>query len=144
MPTSELPSLEPDTRLPSGEWTGFYLEEHKPKRSWMHLYLHFEEHEIRGEGTDYVGPWLIKGTYDLENSICHWYKQYLKKHRVQYTGTITDSGIEGSWNIRDWNSGPFHIWPHNRSDLTNLFLKDDLDRTRSSILLGSAPPKSLF
>ena len=144
VPQYETPLLELDPRLPSGEWTGFYLENHLSKRGWMHLYLHFENDEISGEGTDYVGPWLIQGNYDLETSTCHWSKQYLKKHRARYEGSLSDSGILGAWSIRNWNSGPFPIWPHKRSDLTNLYMKDDLDKTKPSILLGTTTPPSPF
>ncbi len=35
----------------------------------MHLYLEFESQQIRGEGTDYVGPWNLSGHYDLEQQI---------------------------------------------------------------------------
>ena len=47
----------------SGEWSGFYIETHRPGRGWMHLYLAFEDGKIRGEGTDYVGPWVATGQY---------------------------------------------------------------------------------
>lgn len=130
-----------DGRLPNGEWTGFYLENHRKERSWMHLYLEFAEAQLRGEGTDYVGPWRIEGTYDLEQSLCRWTKTYFGKHAVQYHGKLTESGIEGIWSIRNWNRGPFHIWPQSRSDLTKLFLTDDLENRGTSQFLGSQPNK---
>ena len=119
--------FESDNRLPSGEWSGFYLEDHQPRRGWMHLYINFQEQKIHGEGTDYVGPWVIQGSYDVENSVCQWTKQYQGKHRVLYEGKITANGIQGVWNIRGWNRGPFHIWPSNRLDLQNLYMKDELE-----------------
>ena len=48
----------------SGEWNGFYLEKHNTNRGWMHLYLEIEDQTIKGEGTDYVGPWNLSGTYE--------------------------------------------------------------------------------
>jgi len=131
--------FESDQRLPSGEWSGFYLENHQPRRGWMHLYINFHNSRIQGEGTDYVGPWIIDGSYDLDNQVCQWTKQYQGKHRVDYQGKVTENGIQGVWNIRNWNNGPFHIWPNSRLDLQNLYMKDELDANDPSILLGTAP-----
>lgn len=127
----------PSNCLPSGEWTGFYVENHRKERSWMHLYLQIGGGQIDGEGTDYVGPWSIQGHYDLSRSQCDWIKTYLGKHQVQYRGQITESGIQGIWNIRGRNQGPFHIWPQSRSELTKMFLADDLENGGATQLLGN-------
>ena len=76
--------MELDNRLPTGEWNGFYLENHQPRRGWMHLYMSFEDGNIKGEGTDYVGPWTASGSYDLDTGLCSWVKQYVGRHRVDY------------------------------------------------------------
>ena len=107
----------------------------------MHLYLQFGEGQIEGEGTDYVGPWYIRGNYDLTELKCDWTKTYLGKHQVKYRGRIAESGIQGIWDIRNWNRGPFHIWPQHRSDLTKLFLADDQENIGATQLLGSPPRK---
>jgi len=39
--------MESDNRLPTGEWNGFYLENHQPNRGWMHLYMSFSDGKIR-------------------------------------------------------------------------------------------------
>ena len=49
--------MENDNRFPTGEWNGFYLENHRSGKGWLHLYLQFQDGKISGEGTDYVGPW---------------------------------------------------------------------------------------
>ena len=134
--------VESDQRLPSGEWSGFYLENHQPRRGWMHLYINFFEGKVAGEGTDYVGPWVIQGDYDLQQGVCQWTKQYLHKHRVEYQGKITDQGIQGVWKIRNWTTGPFHIWPRSRSEFMSMYMKDELDSQypTPSILLDSPRP----
>ena len=131
--------FESDGRLPSGEWSGFYVEDLQPRPGWMHLYINFENGVISGEGTDYVGPWVIKGTYDLSHAVCEWTKHYQGKHNVAYRGKITDDGIRGVWNIRRWLNGPFHIWPRTRHDLQQLYLQQELDAGDPTILLGTVP-----
>lgn len=121
--------METDSRIPSGQWSGFYLED-QPQRGWMHLYLTFDQGRIRGEGTDYVGPWTASGWYDLEASTCGWVKDYVGKHHVQYQGQITQRGILGHWTIL--SSGTFHIWPRGHNDLNELYLKQDLERPAGS------------
>ena len=116
--------METDSRLPTGEWNGFYLEG-RPQRGWMHLYMSFSEGRIKGEGTDYVGPWTANGLYDTETGTCSWVKDYVGRHSVNYQGQITDKGILGEWTIL--TSGTFHIWPRGRSEMNELYLKQDLE-----------------
>ena len=126
--------MESDGRLPTGEWNGFYIERHQPKRGWMHLYLSFENGELKGEGTDYVGPWVAQGKYDLERKICHWEKQYIGRHSVAYSGQITENGIQGEWSIR-FIKGPFHIWPRSLSHLNELYLTNEINEPFPQISL---------
>ena len=123
--------------LPTGPWTGFYIEDHKPNRSWMHLYLEFSDGEIRGEGTDYVGPWHISGTYSEAAASCQWTKRYVGKHTVEYAGQTGENGILGNWKIKKWSSGPFHIWPSDRTDLQEMYMKDDQRGDSTTIQLGT-------
>lgn len=109
----------------SGEWSGFYLEKHRPERGWMHLFLTFEGGQIRGEGTDYVGPWIANGTYDETSGQCSWQKKYVGKHTVTYNGVCTDDGIQGNWRI--FSEGRFHIWPKTHGRFNELYLKDELE-----------------
>ncbi len=130
---------ESDSKVSSGEWTGFYIEHHHPRRGWMHLYLHFRDGNVQGEGTDYVGQWSIHGKYDTSSGLVSWSKRYVGKHQVHYQGTITANGIIGAWNISNWNSGPFHIWPRARFELENLYLSEDLSGRAPTILAGTVP-----
>jgi hypothetical protein len=125
MSTKEI-NLETDTRLPSGEWNGFYVESHQPRRGWMNLYMSFANGIIEGEGTDYVGPWVATGDYDLQTGICSWVKQYLGKHRVVYSGRISENGIQGQWEI-SYITGEFHIWPKGMNHFNERYLKEELD-----------------
>ena len=109
----------------SGEWSGFYLENHRSQRGWMHLYLNFEDGKIKGEGTDYVGPWVAAGTYDETSGYCNWTKNYVGQHQVQYEGRCSENGIQGQWTI--FSSGPFHIWPRTHGHLNELYLREELE-----------------
>ena len=128
--------MESNNRLPTGEWNGFYLENIQPRRGWMHLYMSFADGKIKGEGTDYVGPWVLQGEYDLDSGNCSWIKQYLGKHQVVYSGKIGENGIMGHWEI-SFITGEFHIWPKSMSNLNELYLADDLSQSSPSIQLGS-------
>lgn len=128
--------MEKTEYFPSGEWNGFFLEKHQPKRGWMHLYLNFENGSITGEGTDYVGPWNISGTYDPKTGQCQWTKQYLGKHKVEYQGLAGETGIQGEWTI-SYVSGPFHIWPRSMGYLNELYLQEDLQVPIPGVLLGT-------
>ncbi len=124
-------------QFPSGEWSGFYIEKHRNERGWMHLYLTFADGQIRGEGTDYVGPWVANGTYQESTGNCRWTKQYVGRHQVWYEGQYSENGIQGSWQIIN-TDGPFHIWPKTHAHFNELYLRDEIDspgETGPSILL---------
>lgn len=124
--TNRRADFETDSRLPTGEWNGFYIESHRSGRGWMSMYLEFSEGRINGEGTDYVGPWVATGSYDLDTGLCSWNKRYLGLHQVSYSGKVSGDGIRGDWQIRG-TSGPFHIWPRGMSNQDALYLKHDMD-----------------
>ncbi len=128
--------MESDNRLPTGEWNGFFLENHQPRRGWMHLYLAFADGKIKGEGTDYVAPWICRGSYDLESGHCSWVKQYVGLHQVVYSGKIGQNGILGGWEI-SYISGQFHIWPQKLNKLNELYMADDLTEPSPTIQLGT-------
>ena len=96
--------MESDNRLPSGQWNGFFIESHHPRRGWMHLYLSFADGETKGEGTDYIGPWVSLGDYDTSSGRCTWLKRYIGKHDVFYAGNCSENGILGQWEIGGRNS----------------------------------------
>lgn len=116
----------------TGEWTGFYLERHHNKRGWMHLYLEFRadgavKGTLKGEGTDYVGPWTLAGTFDPDGNQCGWTKSYVGRHKVEYSGSAGPHGITGEWTIGSgWLTGPFHIWPRAWGELDEVYLAEEL------------------
>ena len=132
--------MEPNSQFPTGEWGGFYLEDHQPRRGWMHLYLAFADGKITGEGTDYVGPWNAIGIYDPKTGTCQWTKQYVGKHAVQYQGVCDDNGIQGVWQI-GIADGKFHIWPKSMNHLTEMYMQDELTEPfgSSTLQLGTVP-----
>lgn len=135
-------NFESDPRLPSGQWSGFFLDDRLPRRGWMHLYINFQEGSIQGEGTDCVGPWVINGSYDTNTGSCLWTKQYVGKHRVNYSGRLSDQGIQGTWDIHSWLEGLFHIWPNHRTDLQQLYMQDEIDAGDPSMPLGTVPKQN--
>src|SRR5947208_2997193 len=99
-----------DQLYPSGPWTGFYNYGPKDKRR-MDLHLTFSHGKVTGEGTDDVGPFVVKGQYDVKNAECWWMKTYVGGHDVYYRGFREGKGIWGTWEIRNDSRGGFHIWP---------------------------------
>jgi len=123
------PSLEQDARFPSGPWKGFFLQPMLPGRHWMELSLTFQRGELRGDGRDWVGTFLIKGRYDVETGKCWWTKQYLRKHAIGYQGYNEGKGIWGTWELSGspaWHGG-FHIWPVAMGDPTQQRLAEELE-----------------
>ena len=77
----------------------------------MDLHLSFANGLVSGDGNDDVGRFLIKGKYDASSRECYWTKSYIGAHDVFYRGFREGKGIWGTWEIRIWNHGGFHIWP---------------------------------
>ncbi len=104
--------FEQHPNFPSGEWTGFYTYSQGPgvDKEPMAFLLEFKDGIILGSGSDPVGPFSWRGTYDIEQMTCRIIKSYLGKHEVFYEGHVDENGIWGMWKIL-WNSGGFHIWP---------------------------------
>jgi len=124
--------LETDARFPSGPWTGFFLQPIIPGRHLMELRLTFGEGQITGEGRDWVGEFLIRGSYQLADGKCHWTKRYLGKHDVYYQGFNEGKGIWGMWEIpagpqQTHMKGGFHIWPEGMGDPTHPSLEEEAD-----------------
>ena len=88
--------VEADPRFPSGPWHGFFLMAHWPGRHMMELHLSFHQGVMTGEGRDQIGPFLIRGKYDLDDGKCWWTKRYIGKHDVVYQGYNEGKGIWGA------------------------------------------------
>lgn len=97
--------------FPSGEWEGFYQYSPKSGKHRMECHLHFCEQVVTGYGSDDVGAFGWKGTYDTEAGTCHLTKQYIGSHAVHYEGHADENGIWGTWHIGSSFSGGFHLWP---------------------------------
>jgi hypothetical protein len=119
--------LEEDWRFPSGPWTGFFLQPSVPGRHWMELKLTFGMGRIQGAGRDWVGPFLLKGDYELEGGVCRFVKQYVGRHAVYYRGYNEGKGIWGVWTIVEGLRGGFHIWPEGQADPTGSTLREALN-----------------
>ena len=76
----------------------------------MDLHLTFSHGKVTGEGTDDVGPFVVKGQYDAKNAECSWTKTYVGRHDVFYRGFREGKGIWGTWESAELHGG-FHIWP---------------------------------
>ena len=77
----------------------------------MDLHLTFADGVVSGDGKDDISCFLIKGRYDAANGECYWTKTYIGAHDVFYRGFREGKGIWGTWEIRSWGHGGFHIWP---------------------------------
>ena len=128
--TSPAQELETDPRFPSGPWTGFFLQAQVPGRNRMELHLTFSHGVLRGEGRDWVGRFVVRGRYTLEDGKCHWIKRYVGKHDVFYQGFNEGKGIWGVWEIAldtgDLRGG-FHIWPEGMPDPSTPQLTEEAD-----------------
>ncbi len=107
-----------DARFPSGPWTGFFLQPDRPGRHGMELILKFENGAVSGEGRDRVGPFLIRGKFQVEDGKCWWTKSYIGQHDVTYMGFNEGKGIWGTWEMESPWKGGFHIWPEGMADPT--------------------------
>jgi hypothetical protein len=132
MSAANLPELEGDPRFPSGRWTGFFLQKELPGKHMMELNLSFSQGNMKGEGRDRVGDFVLTGKYTLNDGKCHWTKRYVGKHDVYYEGFNEGKGIWGVWQIPPSRGdagyrGGFNIWPEGMADPTNSSLHTALD-----------------
>ena len=104
-----------DELFPSGPWVGFY--NYQPgERHRMDLRLTFANGQMTGDGNDDIGRFWIRGRYDAMSRECHWTKSYLGAHDVFYRGFREGKGIWGTWEIKGFTHGGFHIWPKPTGD----------------------------
>jgi hypothetical protein len=125
-------NLELDTRFPSGEWHGFYIQPSfaKGRRFRMDLCLTFKDGILSGEGRDSVWKFIIKGRYDIKSGEVTFHKHYLGMHSVYYRGFAEGKGIWGVWEISSPRSsysdkGGFHIWPKGMAEGTGEELAEE-------------------
>jgi hypothetical protein len=91
----DLADRELDPRFPSGPWTGFFLQYWFPGRNTTNLHLTYRGGTLAGEGRDWVGPYTIRGSYDVGTGRCAWTKTDVGRHSVAYRGVGDGRGIWG-------------------------------------------------
>lgn len=97
---------------PSGEWEGFWVQEHYGRQPMRAFTLRFEAGRITGRGRDVIAPFAFRGTYDERTGALVMVKKYLRRHTVTYRGRPDGEGcIQGTWHIGELGSGPFLIRP---------------------------------
>ena len=122
-----------DADFPSGRWTGFFMQPLTPGRHRMRLDLDFDEGQLQGRGSDWVGSFTIHGEYDRDTGDCRFTKKYVGRHSVTYAGRNEGQGIWGVWELSQLfglisGRGVFHIWPvgmtpTREADLTELAMQ---------------------
>ena len=97
---------------PSGEWDGFWFQEHFGRQSMTAFALRFSGGRITGEGRDVIGRFTFAGEYNEATGRVRLVKQYVGKHRVVYVGDPDGEGcIQGTWSIGETWTGPFLLRP---------------------------------
>lgn len=117
--------------FPSGDWEGFYLYQNDGEKHSMNFSLDFKKGIVSGRGSDDVGGFSWKGTYNSESFTVQMTKQY-GTHTIEYSGHADENGIWGKWTygtddsmkqlspelvknimeaFADKMNGGFHIWP---------------------------------
>lgn len=122
--------------FPSGVWEGIYKypSDHDGSRHEMHFTLNFRDGVVTGTGSDDVGGFSWRGTYDVDSFEVMMTKSY-GTHNVYYKGMADEVGIYGGWDLlnstqvnhlktilgNDWKNalgditakakGGFHLWP---------------------------------
>jgi len=100
----------------------------------MHFTFNFKNGVVTGTGTDDIGGFSWRGTYDTESFAVVMTKSYAT-HNVYYRGMADEVGIYGGWSLLDtqqrsrlqsafgdnWQQsmgnlfsgakGGFHLWP---------------------------------
>ncbi|KAI0290263.1 hypothetical protein B0F90DRAFT_1787663 [Multifurca ochricompacta] len=65
---------------------------------------------FRGEGTDNVGPFSLRGSCDTKTGLVIATKAYVNSHQWEWRGMLTPFGIVGMWGAQ-WYGGWWWIWP---------------------------------
>lgn len=141
-PDERQTDLEADPRFPSGEWTGFFLQ---PRfysgKMKMSLSLKFRNSKITGNGTDIVGDFFMRGKYDVSSGEVRIHKRYLSVIDVYCKGyaEAQHKGIWGVWEIAQFDTGGFHIWPLADGEERNLAVGGEADLTIEHVVFDDEP-----
>lgn len=98
---------------PNGPWKGFWQQTSWGRQEMEQFELRFAaDGTISGRGTDVVGVFVFKGTYDTGTGQLTMTKKYIGKHEVNYLGKPDGEGrIVGTWDISGTYTGPFSLQP---------------------------------
>jgi hypothetical protein len=120
---------------PSGPWVGYYLYGHAGPKHQMHLSLTFNGGSINGDGTDDIGPFLIRGAFDGSIREASWTKSYVGMHTVEYRGLYDGRSICGDWSLIV-SSGGFWIWPSTLREMVTESIEEELDQPAPEVHLS--------
>ena len=101
--------------FPSGPWIGFYTYASPQDKHRQDFQLSFENGRMDGSGSDDIGFFILRGTYNEDSLEAKWLKTYPGSHDVDYRGFREGKGIYGQWTIGG-SSGGFMIWPKGKGD----------------------------
>ena len=67
----DVPTCETDDRFPSGTWVGYFIQWNSRSRTELDLF--FKDGLISGAGAAWVGEFIVKGRYQIDdgNHISH-------------------------------------------------------------------------
>ncbi|MCZ7648669.1 MAG: hypothetical protein M5U26_25995 [Planctomycetota bacterium] len=109
-------------------------------RHRQELTLEFKTGNLRGDGYDGVGAFLIRGRYDRESREVWWTKQYLLAHAVDYRGFREGRGIWGTWEIRGQVRGGFRIWPKALGETEGEYDAAEIEAPADALAIAAAAP----
>lgn len=78
---------------------GWWEQPEYGRQPMIGLQITFVAGNIRGIGSDVIGPFTLSGTIGM-GGVVMMQKQYLKKHAVEYVGSYNGEGVmQGHWRI---------------------------------------------
>lgn len=85
----------------------------------MSCHLEFSNGSVAGRGSDSIGAFIWRGSYEEISGTVTMTKSYVGMHSVAYFGHGDENGIWGTWSIGPDFKGGFHIWISNGSQSEN-------------------------
>lgn len=124
-------TAESDSRFPSGEWVGFWVQRslYGNDRKRVEFTLRFANGEVTGQGRDFIDQCVIRGRYDVKSGEVTFQKRHVNlRYDVFYRGFAEQvkKGIWGVWELPSDRDG-FHIWPKGIADPTVDRLEEEAD-----------------
>ena len=89
-------------------WKGYYEQNGQRNEMRFAQFAAIQGQGVFGSGSDNIGQFQIQGNVSNNGDIM-FTKQYMGKHAVRYTGRISGSSIDGTWELQGAGTGKFHI-----------------------------------